>query len=96
MSRSKYSLESDILDGVERDDSPWRCYSTVVAIGDTLEELLENGTIGLLDQDGGDRGEIPLGYLPERLQILVEDELKRLIQEQDEGDADDPVGALMP
>lgn len=32
----------------------WVCYGTIVAEGDTLEELLENASVDLVDQDGGE------------------------------------------
>lgn len=89
----RYSFETDILDGEEHSDQPWRCYSTVVAEGDTLDELLDDATVGLLDQDGGERGDIPLGYLPESLQLRVTRKFEQMISD---ADGDDPVGALIP
>lgn len=54
-----YSLEVD-CNGREatgyEDRLPWVCYGTIVAEGNTLDELLESATVDLVDQDGGERG----------------------------------------
>ena len=43
-----YDLEVDYQDA-----GPWRCYSFFTH-GDTIEQLVENGTIAEIDQDGGE------------------------------------------
>lgn len=57
----KYSMEID-TGGVEasgyEDRLPWVSYGTIVSEGDTLDELLENASVDLIDQDGGERGQV--------------------------------------
>lgn len=36
------------------DEGPWQGLDMLVAEGSTFEELLDNATIGFLDQDGGE------------------------------------------
>lgn len=52
---SKYYIEVDAK-GVQatgyEDRLPWVSYGTIVSEGDTLEELLDNATVDLIDQDG--------------------------------------------
>jgi hypothetical protein len=54
--RPKYSFEID-TGGVEasgyEDRLPWVSYGTIIAEGNTLEECLENASVDLVDQDGG-------------------------------------------
>lgn len=56
---SKYYLEIDCagaeVSGYE-DRLPWVCYGTIVAEGDSLIECLEQATVDLIDQDGGEHG----------------------------------------
>jgi hypothetical protein len=54
--KHKYYFEID-TGGVEasgyEDRLPWVSYGTIVAEGNTLEECLENASVDLVDQDGG-------------------------------------------
>jgi hypothetical protein len=58
---SKYYIEID-CDGIEasgyEDTLPWCSYGTIVAEGDTLEQLFETATVDLVDQDGGECGQV--------------------------------------
>lgn len=57
---NKYYIEIDTggeeASGYE-DRLPWVCYGTIVSEGNTLEECIDNATVDLIDQDGGERGE---------------------------------------
>jgi hypothetical protein len=56
----KYQYEFDIdTNGAECSDfEPYfASYSTIQTFGNTLEELLDNASIGRCDQDGGDFGD---------------------------------------
>lgn len=61
MKHSKYHIEIDTggpeASGYE-DRLPWVSYGTIVSEGDTLDELLENASVDLIDQDGGERGQV--------------------------------------
>ena len=58
---SRYYIEIDTggeeASGYE-DRLPWVCYGTIVAEGDSLTECLEDATVDLVDQDGGERGHV--------------------------------------
>jgi hypothetical protein len=55
MSKSKlFNFEIDVSDAeCDRFDC-FASYGTIVAEGNTLEELLENASVDVIDQDGGD------------------------------------------
>ena len=57
----KYYFEID-TGGAEasgyEDRLPWVSYGTIIAEGDTLDECLDNATVDLIDQDGGERGQV--------------------------------------
>ena len=57
--KNKFYLEID-TGGAEcsgyEDRLPWVCYGTIVAEGNSLEELLEDASVDLVDQDGGEAG----------------------------------------
>ena len=61
MRHSKYHIEVD-TGGAEasgyEDTLPWVSYGTIVSEGNTLDELLENASVDLIDQDGGERGQV--------------------------------------
>lgn len=71
----KYSFEFENL-GWE-DPYPgghrWRCIDTVIAEGDSLTELIDNATVFLIDQDGGNAGYWTLGDLPVPLAAKIYD-----------------------
>ncbi len=53
--RPKYYIEID-ASGYEApcDEGRWLGYDLIIAEGNTLEECLNNASIGLTDQDGGE------------------------------------------
>lgn len=59
--KPKYYIEID-TEGAEasgyEDRFHWVCYGTIVAEGNTLDELIENATVDLVDQDGGAASEV--------------------------------------
>lgn len=57
--KHKYYLEID-CGGEECDrGGAWACYGSIVTEGDTLDELYENASVDIIDQDGGERGQFP-------------------------------------
>lgn len=55
----KFYFELD-TGGVECDRyNRWANYGTIIAEGDTLEELLENASVDIMDQDGGELDVVP-------------------------------------
>lgn len=59
--KPKYYIEID-TGGAEasgyEDRLPWVSYGTIVSEGNTLDELLDNASVDLIDQDGGERGQV--------------------------------------
>jgi hypothetical protein len=59
--KNKYYLEID-TGGAEasgyEDRLPWVSYGTIVTEGETLDECLDNASVDLVDQDGGERGHV--------------------------------------
>jgi hypothetical protein len=57
----KYYLEID-TGGAEasgyEDVLPWVSYGTIVAFGNSLDECLSNAGVDLVDQDGGEAGQV--------------------------------------
>lgn len=57
----KYYIEVD-CGGAEasgfEDRLPWVCYGTIVAEGNSLTECLESASVDMIDQDGGERGQV--------------------------------------
>lgn len=53
----KYHIEID-TNGAEYEDGSGRfvSYGLIIAEGDTLEECLDNASVDLVDQDGGEAG----------------------------------------
>jgi hypothetical protein len=51
--KPKYNFEIDVQD-YSIDGPVWRNYGTLVTWGDTLEELLANAGVDIVDQDGGE------------------------------------------
>ena len=47
--------------------SKWRDYDYLVAVGDTIEELIKDATVYYIDQDGGDAGEDFVEDLPDNV-----------------------------
>lgn len=70
---AQYYIEID-CGGAEasgyEDRLPWVCYGTIMSEGSTLEELLDNATVDLIDQDGGERGMIE-AYKPWMVELIV-------------------------
>lgn len=59
MKNPKYSLEID-LNGMECERySQFACYGVLTAEGDSLEDLLENAIVDIIDQDGGELALVP-------------------------------------
>ncbi len=51
----KYSFEIDVSDRVCTSFEPrWANFGTLVTEGDTLEELIGNASVDVMDQDGGE------------------------------------------
>ncbi len=57
---TKYYLEIDVS-GYEApcDEGRWLGYDLIITEGNTLQECLENASIGLTDQDGGEVDQRP-------------------------------------
>lgn len=51
----KFSFEIECNRG-GYDGGPFRSYGTIITEGTTLEELYDNATVDVVDQDGGDCG----------------------------------------
>lgn len=87
---AKYSFE---LSGVDEDVTDrfdrygWVGADTLVAEGDTLEEVINNATVFCMDQDGGEVGEIALESLSKSGVKYYEARLAELVQEQDDKEA---------
>lgn len=55
MSKFKYELEIDVSHVTTDRYAPrWANYGTIVTHGNTLEECLENASVDVMDQDGGE------------------------------------------
>lgn len=67
--RNKYYVDVD-LEGWEYDD--YRVMTTLVAEGNSLQELLENASIGLENLRGEERGFLYLHELKPKLQEQLE------------------------
>ena len=79
--KTKYYIELDLegfdITGFE-DRYNWLGATSLVAEGDTLEELLEDAHIFTSDQDGGSGPDFTLGDAPRELEVLAE----RLLREE--------------
>ena len=80
MTKYKYSLEIDVQ-GYECNSTTgaWQGYGTIVTEGNTLEELQDNATVDVIDQNGG---EIDVRPADKRwMQDLIETEaLNKVLQ----------------
>jgi hypothetical protein len=78
MKRSKYSIEIELnseATGYE-DRAGFLSYGTICAEGDTLEELLDDASVDLVDQDGGNPKFSPVPADEAWMQELIEKEFK--------------------
>lgn len=83
--KKKFYIEIDCCgeeaSGYE-DRLPWVCYGTIVAEGDNLDELLENASVDLIDQDGGDHGPVEAGL--QWMQDAVEEKFYETLRKREE------------
>jgi len=70
----KHSIEVDISGmGITLDTPRWMGAESLVAEGDTLEELLNNASIWFYDQDGGEGPCLSIDHLnSSQYEIMVE------------------------
>lgn len=57
--KPKYHLDIEVSRDGEPDEGRWYSWSNIVTEGNSLDECLDNASIGKVDQDGGDFGEGP-------------------------------------
>jgi len=74
MSKKRFYFEIPIDDEASgyEDRFNYVSYGTLIAEGDTLDELLESATVDLVDQDGGEAAIVKADR--EFLQKIIEDE----------------------
>lgn len=76
---NKYYIEIDISDteatGYE-DRFNWVSYGAIQSQGNTLDELMENATVDLVDQDGGEAAIVEANEA--WMQDLIAEEFKRI------------------
>ena len=73
--RPKYEIEIDVQD-YSIDGPVWRNYDILSSEGDTLDELLGNAVVSIMDQDGSEVGLEPADA--EWMQALIVVEYERL------------------
>ncbi len=79
MSKYKFNISSNIIAGYECAFHDGRVqYTDLEAFGNSLEECLENATIGRMDWHGNDFEAVPIGDLSSRLYDHVEAYIKQV------------------
>jgi len=77
-------IEIDVSDtGISKDDQPrWEGVDTLVAEGETLDELLDDAEVFFRDQDGGETNSWKIGEFTksqyEMFEKLITDEFNKL------------------
>lgn len=76
MKRPKYQFEIEVNEEASgyEDCLPWVSYGTIVAEGDTLEQLLDSASVDLVDQDGGNPSCSPVEADEAWMQELITEE----------------------
>lgn len=71
-----FYLEIDVSDHTTDTYCRWANYGAIVAQGEGLDELLDDATVDIMDQDGGELDTVPADS--NWMQDLIEDEYKAL------------------
>lgn len=71
----KYYIEIAVSDhAYETGDGRWANYGTIIAEGNTLDELLDKAIVDIMDQNGGELRCSPMPADSSWMQKLIEDE----------------------
>ena len=75
----KYDIEIEVDSECDNYDR-FASYDLLCAYGNTLEELLDNASIGIMDQDGGEIDQVPADE--DWMQSLVEEKYNELVAKE--------------